>query len=71
MITIDELTIRAPGLSLEEASLLGKRVAEELGKKLPAARTSGYLQKMDLKVEGHENMGRLIDLIVQKLLREF
>ena len=52
MIQIDEMVLRVPGMAQEEASLLGREVAQLVAGALPTDIVDGTLPELQIKING-------------------
>ena len=72
MVEIQELLLRIPGLSAEDARCLGEEVAQRIADKLPAGVGSRYIENIDLRLSLPSDTSRkkMVDIISTRIIAE-
>jgi len=72
MVEIQELLLRIPSLSAEDARRLGEEVARQIADKIPAGVGSRYIENIDLRLSLPSGTSRkkMVDIISTRILAE-
>ena len=71
LLKIDQLNLRLPGLTPQQAHRLGHEVAQKLARRLPANLSAAQLDVLDLRlsIPPGTPQNRMADLVVEAIVK--